>query len=98
MDILIDEVGIDAIHSFEDVSYPVSRYKKTWGERVGIIGGVDVDKLARLDEGSLRVYLRGVLEVCAAGGRYAFGSGNSIANYIPVENYLVMLDEASGWQ
>jgi uroporphyrinogen decarboxylase len=25
--------------------------------------------------------------------KYALGSGNSIANYIPVENYLIMLDE-----
>ena len=27
------------------------------------------------------------------GGGYALGSGNSIANYVPVENYLAMLDE-----
>jgi len=26
--------------------------------------------------------------------RFALGSGNSILSYIPVENYLAMLDEA----
>ena len=31
-----------------------------------------------------------------AGGRYAVGSGNSIPSYIPVENYLAMVDEALG--
>jgi uroporphyrinogen decarboxylase len=98
MDTLVDEVGIDAIHSFEDVSYPVTRYKEQWGDRVGIIGGVDVDKLARYDEKSLRDYVRGILEICTRGGRYVFGSGNSIANYIPVENYLIMLDEGLKWR
>jgi len=28
-----------------------------------------------------------------AKGKYALGSGNSISNYIPVKNYLVMLEE-----
>jgi len=97
MDVLIDEVGIDAIHAFEDTSYPVIRYKKEWGGRVALIGGVDVDKLARYDEESLRLYIREILEVCTEGGRYVFGSGNSITNYIPVKNYLTMLEEARQW-
>lgn len=31
---------------------------------------------------------------CSPGGRFAIGAGNSIPSYIPVENYLTMLDEA----
>ena len=98
MDTLIDEVGIDAIHAFEDASSPVTTYKKKWGERVGIIGGVDVDRLCRSSGRELRGYLRAVLDVCMQGGRYVFGSGNSIANYLPVENYLAMLEEAAKWR
>ena len=64
---------------------------------MGIIGGVDVDKLTRYDEKSLRMYIREILQVCTEGGRYVFGSGNSIANYIPVKNYLIMLEEAQNW-
>ena len=30
---------------------------------------------------------------CAPGGRFAIGSGNSIPDYVPVENLLTMLDE-----
>jgi uroporphyrinogen decarboxylase len=26
-------------------------------------------------------------------GRFALGSGNSVTNFTPVENYLIMLDE-----
>jgi uroporphyrinogen decarboxylase len=98
MEILIDEVGVDAIHAFEDTSYSINRYKNEWGDRVGLIGGVDVDKLTRYDEESLRMYIREILEVCTEGGRYIFGSGNSIANYVPVKNYLIMLDEAQKWR
>jgi uroporphyrinogen decarboxylase len=97
MDILIDEVGIDGIHAFEEVSYPVAEYKTRWGERVGIIGGIDVDALVRSSEDALRAYVRETLDVCTRNGRYVFGSGNSIANYIPVENYLAMIDEANKW-
>jgi uroporphyrinogen decarboxylase len=27
------------------------------------------------------------------GGGYCLGTGNSVANYIPLENYLAMVDE-----
>jgi uroporphyrinogen decarboxylase len=62
-------------------------------DRIATLGGVDMDKLARLDELNLRRYIGGILEKCMPGGRYALGSGNTIANYIPVQNYLIMLDE-----
>ena len=39
---------------------------------------------------------RRILEACMPGGGYALGSGNSVANYVKVENFLAMLDE--GWQ
>ena len=29
---------------------------------------------------------------CAPGGGYALGTGNTVANYIPVKNYLAMLE------
>ena len=94
MDYLIDEVGIDAKHSFEDAITPAAEAKRLWGGRIGILGGVDVDKLTRLRGDELRRYVRGVIDDCAAGGRFALGSGNSIPDYIPPENFLIMIDEA----
>ncbi len=94
MDDLIDMVGVDAKHSYEDVIMPVAEVKRRWGGRVAILGGVDVDMLCRADEPALRSYVRSIVEQCGPGGGYALGSGNSIANYIPPENLRVMLDEA----
>lgn len=90
---LIDDVKIDAKHSFEDTIIPVTEFKKKYGKRIATLGGVDVDKLARLPEDDLRKYIRNILSECTPSGKYAFGSGNSITNYIPIKNYLLMLEE-----
>jgi uroporphyrinogen decarboxylase len=90
---LINDVKIDAKHSFEDEAMPVTAAKKKYGDKIGILGGVDVDKLCRLPEDELRKYVRNILETCMPGGRYALGSGNTVANYVPVKNYLIMLEE-----
>jgi uroporphyrinogen decarboxylase len=98
MEDLIETVGVDALHAFEDACSPIIDYKKKYGKRIGLIGGIDIDKLTRLDEEALRNYVRDVLDVCMPGGRYIFGSGNSICNFVPVENYMIMLDEGYSWR
>ena len=67
-----------------------------YGDRIAALGGIDLDKLGRMEEGELRKYVRESLDRCMP-GRYALGSGNSIANYIPPENYLAMLEEGLKW-
>lgn len=94
MDDLIDDVGIDGKHSFQDCILPVAEAKKLYGDRICLLGGVDVDKLTRLEPAELRKYVRGIIDACAPGGRFAIGSGNSIPSYIPIDNYLTMLDAA----
>jgi len=96
IDILINEVGIDGLHSFQEVILPVSKCMERFGDRIAILGGVDVDALGRMGAEDLRKYIRGILEKCRP-GRFALGSGNTIANYIPVENYLVLLQELRAW-
>ena len=90
---LIETVGIDAKHSFEDVIEPVERFCERFGNRIAVIGGVDVDILARGTEDQFRARTCQILEACASSRCYILGSGNSIANYIPLHNFLAMLDE-----
>lgn len=92
MDDLIDVVGIDAKHSYEDVILTVSQAKQLYGSRVALLGGIDMDFLCRATPDQVREYTRRVLEACMPGGGYALGTGNSVANYIPLENYLAMLE------
>ena len=97
MDDLIDDVKIDAKHSFEDTIEDVRQVKHTYGRRIALIGGIDVDFLCRADEQTIRKRVRETLEVCMPGGGYCLGSGNSVANYIPPDNYLAMVDEGWRW-
>jgi uroporphyrinogen decarboxylase len=98
MDELIEDVRIDAKHSFEDKIVPVDEAWRRWGDRIGILGGVDMDLLGRGSEEQVRARTREILEVCAARGTgYCLGTGNTAANYIPKRNYLAMLDEGRRW-
>lgn len=89
---LVEDVQIDARHSFEDGITPVADAKRHWGDHVAVLGGIDVDYLCRATPDQVKQRVRKTLEDCASGGGYALGTGNSVANYIPVENFLAMLE------
>lgn len=93
MDDLIHDVRIDAKHSFEDVIEDVVAAKSRYGSQIALLGGIDVDFLCRATEAETRKRVRDTLDQCQSSGGYCLGTGNSVANYIPVENYLAMLDE-----
>ncbi len=97
MDDLINYVNIDAYHSFQDIIIPVAEYVKEHNHEVATLGGVDMDKLVRLKEEELRIYVRDILKECMP-ERFLLGSGNTIANYVPPENYLIMLEEGLNWK
>ncbi len=96
IDDLADDVKIDAKHSFEDTIENVTDAKQTYGKKMALIGGIDVDFICRSDEQAIRKRVRDTLAVCHPGGGYCLGTGNSVANYIPVDHYLAMVDE--GWR
>ncbi len=93
MDDLINDVKIDAKHSYEDAILPVTEFQAKYGRRIGVLGGVDVDILTAKPPEFIRKHVRKIINTCAPRGRYALGSGNSIPSYVPLENYLTMLDE-----
>jgi len=94
LDDLIDTVKIDGKHSFEDAILPVAEFQAQYGDRLAVLGGADVNVLSAQPPDEVRRYVRQLIDTCGPRGRYAIGSGNSIPSYVPVENYLTMLDEA----
>ncbi len=97
MEDLIEVVGIDAKHSFEDKILPVEDWYRKYHDRIATLGGVDVDLLSRGTPEQVRRRTRRILEDCAPGGGYCMGTGNSVANYIPIDNYYAMVDETRKW-
>jgi len=91
---LLDEVRIDGKHSFEDAILPIADFQARMAGRIAALGGIDVDVLAARSPEQVRRYTREVIDACAPRGRFAVGSGNSIPSYIPLGNYLAMVDEA----
>ncbi len=94
MDDLIEDVKIDAKHSFEDAIIPITEFQKKYGTKIGVLGGVDINVLATGPEDAIRKRTREIINTCAPKGRFAIGSGNSIPSYIPLNHFLAMLDEA----
>ena len=94
MDPLID-AGIDAKHSNEDAIAPFDEWIERYGDRVGLFGGIDADRLCRMDPESIYDF---VLDEATRFRRtargFALGSGNSIPGYVPVDNYLAMIRAA----
>lgn len=94
MEDLISDVQINGKHSHEDVIIPVHEFQKKYGNRIAVLGGMDINILSHSAPEQVRQHTRFLVETCGHRGRYAIGSGNSIPSYIPVENYLAMVDEA----
>ena len=92
MEDLINDVQINAIHSFQDIIYPVTEAKERYGNRIAILGGVDVEILCNGTIPEVEDYTHNVLTKCMQGGGYALGSGNSITNYMNLDNYQAMLN------
>jgi uroporphyrinogen decarboxylase len=94
---LIEDVQIDGKHSYEDVITPPEEAKRLWGDHISILGGLDMDFICRSDEAAIRQRTRAILAACQPGGGYCLGTGNTVANYIPLDHYLAMLDEGRRW-
>jgi uroporphyrinogen decarboxylase len=94
MDAMID-AGINAKHSNEDIIAPFSRWIADYGGRIALVGGFDLGFLCQStpDEITSAVIEKGG-EYRATAHGYALGSGNSIPEYVPVENYLAMIEGA----
>lgn len=88
-------LGIDAKHSNEDAIASFDKWIDSYGDRIGLLGGIDVDLLCLKNPAEIReavVELGTRFRKKAKG--YALGSGNSIPEYVPVEGYLAMIEAA----
>jgi uroporphyrinogen decarboxylase len=94
MEDLIEDVKIDGKHSYENAIIPVAEFQKKYGDRIAVLGGLDINILTRATPPEVRREIGKLMDECGPRGRYAVGSGNSVPSYIPVANYLAMVEEA----
>ena len=95
IDDVIDTMCFDARHSYEDAILPVEEAYDRYGERIAILGGIDVDFICRSTPEQIYERSREMLRRTAGTGGYALGSGNSIPDYVPDEKYFAMIRAAT---
>ena len=83
--------GVNAIHPIEPKAMDIKEVKKRYGDKLCLIGNVDVDLLSRGTEEEVRKVVLNNIESAGMNGGYCAGSGNSIPEYVKFENYLTMI-------
>jgi len=91
MDDIIDDMRFDAKHSFEDSIITIEDAYSLWGDRICLLGGIDVNFLISKPVEEIKKRCKAILSATCEKGGYMLGSGNSIPDYIPQEKYFAMI-------
>ncbi|MFQ5628964.1 MAG: uroporphyrinogen decarboxylase family protein [bacterium] len=83
--------GVNAIHPIEPKAMDIVEVKERIGDRLALIGNIDVDLLARGTQDEVRRQVIKNIEDVGQDGGYCVGSGNSVPEYVKFENYLAMI-------
>ena len=93
LDILVDEVGVDGLHSIEPpAGMDIAWIKKRYGERITLLGNIDCAHL--LSFGAAEQVVAGVkqiLRTASPGGGHVFASSNSIHCGVSPETFWTMV-------
>jgi len=91
---IIETLRYDGKHSYEDTIQPVEEAYEQYGARLAILGGIDLDFICRSTPQAVYERSRAMLDRSAARGSYGLGTGNSVPEYVPPENYFAMIAAA----
>lgn len=95
MDDIIDDIKIDGKHSYEDGILPVEQAYDLYGDRLAILGGLDLNFLCQSIPEQVYERACAMLMHTSEKGGYGLGSGNSIPEYVPLPNYYAMIAAAN---
>jgi len=86
--------GITALQPIEPKAWDIVEVKQRYGDRLALIGNVDVDLLARGTVDEVVAETKRLIKALGSGGGYCIGSGNTVPNYADPDNYRAMLETA----
>lgn len=95
MDDLTLDIGFDALHPIEPKAMDIVEVKRRVGDRVCVIGNIDVDLLARGAPEEVAALTHKRIEELAPGGGYVLGSSNTVPRYCRAENFRAMVEVAT---
>ena len=94
-DDITDDIRYDGKHSYEDTILPVEQAYEQYGRRIAILGGMDLDFVCRSTPDDVYRRSLAMLERSGDRGGYGLGTGNSVPEYVPQENYFAMIAAAT---
>lgn len=86
--------GFHGLHPIEPKAMDIRELKRTVGDQLCLLGGLELDRLARGTPEEVRGLARDLVRDLAQDGAYCLGSSNSVARYVPLDNYRAMLEVA----
>jgi uroporphyrinogen decarboxylase len=92
------DCGISALQPIEPKAMDIVEVKRQWGDHLALIGNIDLGRTLTLGTpADVEAEVRHRIRELAPGGGYYVGSSNSIASYVPLENYRAMLEATVKW-
>ncbi len=97
MEDVVGDMKYDAKHSFEDVIMPIEDFYEKWHSRIALLGGIDMNYICTKSVEEVKSRTSAMLERTASRGGWAVGTGNSIPAYVPLRQFLGMIEAAIGY-
>jgi uroporphyrinogen decarboxylase len=92
---LLVESGIDALGPLEPAAgMDLAQVKQRYGDRIGVLGNVDVDLLCRGSPQEVERATAELIRSVSPGGGHILSSGNTLTSAVRPENYRAMLATA----
>ena len=91
---IIEDMRFDGRHSYEDNIMPVEEAYEKYHDRIAIIGGIDVNFMCESTPDEVYQRSREILERASGRGGFALGTGNSVPEYMPDENFFALIRAA----
>ncbi len=91
---VLDDVvsaGFWAIHPIDPNGMDINEVHERYGDRLALMGNIDVQLLAHGVPADIDELVKKRISDLAPGGGYVVTSGNSVPEYVPLENYKAML-------
>jgi hypothetical protein len=90
--ILVEEIGIDALHAIEPVAQmDIFDLKQKYGQKISLWGNLDCGELLTHGSGKeIDAQARRIITHVSPGGGHGFSSSNAIHKGVPPENFYAM--------
>jgi uroporphyrinogen decarboxylase len=91
---IIEDMGFNGRHSYEDNILPVEEAYEKYHDRIAILGGIDVNFMCESTPDEVYLRSKHMLERASVRGGFALGTGNSVPEYMPDENFFALIRAA----